>query len=143
VSELFRKNVRAPMQEHPVALGQVRDPRRVLGEPEQVIEVPALDALDDAAELLGPDLLDGIDGKGTGSGRSGQMSRRGRSSPDSTCLSVARSSLIPRGRAAPSGPTYEMAGLSSSVSPRWGEAHMVPSGLQHLAEGGGSLRLSP
>ncbi len=41
------------MQEHPVALEQVRDPRRVLGEPEQVVEVPALDALDDAAELLG------------------------------------------------------------------------------------------
>ena len=35
----------------------------VLGESEQVVEVPALDALDDAAELLGADLLDRVDGK--------------------------------------------------------------------------------
>jgi hypothetical protein len=33
----------------------------ILGEPVEVVEVPALDALDDAAKLLGPDLLDWVD----------------------------------------------------------------------------------
>lgn len=40
----------------------------VLGEPEQVVEVAALHALDETAQLLGPDLLDGVDGEGNGTG---------------------------------------------------------------------------
>ena len=40
----------------------------VLGEPEQVVEVAALHTLDETAQLLGPDLLDGVDGEGNGTG---------------------------------------------------------------------------
>jgi hypothetical protein len=73
----------------------------VLGQPEQVVEVSALHALDDAAELLGSDLLDGVDGEGNTAGEIGPDVELG---PVLDRLDVLVGGEVDLDRARPGGP---------------------------------------
>jgi hypothetical protein len=110
-----------------------------LGKPEEVVEVPTLDALDDTAKLLRADFLDGIDGKGN---RIGEVWPDPKEDPFLDRLDGFVGREIEVDPASPGGAEWADVRDGRFIvfgELEMGEASMGPSHLQNLAQSGDSL----